>query len=78
MQFLDDFLEEFLEFVESKVENGQWLSLLFWVFVAARIVTCAERNIRKEMVRFFKILSGKFRTNSPTWNSRLYLQKSSK
>ena len=59
MQFLDDFLEEFLEFVESKVENGQWLSLLFWLFVAARIVTCAERIIRKEMVNFYQNLERK-------------------
>jgi len=57
MQFLDDFLENLLEFVDSKSENGQWLSLLFWVFVAARIVTCAERIIRKSFVACLFVIS---------------------
>ena len=73
MEFLDDFLDNLVEFVNSKLENGQWPSLLFWTFVAARIVTCIERIIRKEMVHFLKILSGKIGTDSPKRSSRLNL-----
>ena len=44
-----EFLEELIECFYSKIENGQWISLLFWSFITARFVTFIEQIIRKAM-----------------------------
>ena len=44
-----EFLEESIECFYSKIENGQWISLLFWSFITARFVTFIEQIIRKAM-----------------------------
>jgi len=47
-----EFLEKLIECFQSKIENGQWISLLFWSFVTARFVTFTEQIIRKAMTNF--------------------------
>ena len=42
-----EFLEKLIECFQSKIENEQWLLLLFWSFVNARFVTFTEQIIRK-------------------------------
>ena len=51
-----EFLEKLIECFQSKIENGQWISLLFWSFVTARFVTFTEQIIRKAMTNFLKKL----------------------
>ena len=49
-----EFLEKLIECFQSKIENGQWISLLFWSFVTARFVTFTEQIIRKAMNNFLR------------------------
>ena len=50
-----EFLEKLIECFQSKIESGHWISLLFWSFIAARVVTFAEQIIRKAMTNSLEL-----------------------